>query len=524
MIYDAIVIGGGAAGLTAAAHLTKLGHSTLLLEKEPRCGGLVNSFVRDGFTFDAGIRALDNAGVLFPMLRNLGIELDLVENHVSVGIEDQVIDVDSTEKIEDYGKMLKHLYPESRDEISAIIKDIQQIMGFMDIQYGIDNPLFLDFKKDRAYFVTDVFPWMFKYAVTAPRISPKKRPVVDYLKPFTQNQALIDIITQHFFTQTPAYFALSYFTLYQDYYYPKKGTGEFINQLTAFIREKGGKIKTSSAVDLINVLQHTVTTVKGDTYQYKQLLWAADQTTLYDVIDLDSLISTKTKEAVHDKKASLRNKSGNDSVFTLYISSKLDKDYFEKISAGHFFYTPSRKGQSAAGSAPVEGSWEEIAQWLDRFFALTTYEISIPVLRESSLAPAGKSGLIVSVLFDYGLTKYIDGQGWDEQFRDYLTRLMITTLDQSIYPGLEQSIIDTFTSTPMTLQRRTGNLEGAITGWSFTNQPMPAESRLVKISNSVKTPLPNIHQAGQWTYSPSGLPVALITGKLAADQIDKRLK
>jgi len=523
MIYDSIVIGGGASGLTAAAHLAKLGHSTLLLEKEPRCGGLVNSFIRDGFTFDAGIRALDNAGVLFPMLRNLGIEIDMVKNNVSVGIEDQVIDVDSAKKIEDYGKMLKHLYPESQGEITAIIKDIRQIMGFMDIQYGIDNPLFLDFKKDRAYFLKKVFPWMFKYAVTAPRITSKNLPVIEYLKNFTQNQALIDIITQHFFTETPAYFALSYFTLYQDYFYPKKGTGEFINQLTAFIGHKGGEIKTSSAVAAINVHQQRVKTVDGDTYQYKQLLWAADQTTFYKVIDLDSVIGVKTKKAVLDKKASLKNRAGNDSVFTLYISSNLDKDYFEKISAGHFFYTPSRKGQSGAGSAPVQGSWEGIAKWLDRFFSLTTYEISIPVLRDRSLAPVGKTGLIVSVLFDYKLTKYIVDRGWDERFRDYLTHLMITILDQSIYPGLEKSIIDTFTSTPITLQRKTGNLEGAITGWSFTNQPMPAENRLVKISNSVKTPLPNIYQAGQWTYSPSGLPVALITGKLAADQIDKHL-
>ena len=224
------------------------------------------------------------------------------------------------------------------------------------------------------------------------------------------------------------------------------------------------------------------------------------------------------------KSTSLKNKAGIDSVFTLYISADLHKDYFSKISAGHFFYTPSRKGQSTVGRGPVQGSWEEIKKWLDRFFSLTTYEISILVLRDPSLAPAGKSGLIVSVLFDYKLTKHIVDRGWDEQFRAYLTELMIKTLDQSIYPGLAQSVIDTFTSTSVTLQRKTDNKEGAITGWSFTNQPMPAENRMVKIGNSVKTPLPNIHQAGQWTYSPSGLPVALITGKLAADQIDKRLK
>jgi phytoene dehydrogenase-like protein len=101
---------------------------------------------------------------------------------------------------------------------------------------------------------------------------------------------------------------------------------------------------------------------------------------------------------------------------------------------------------------------------------------------------------------------------------------MINTLDAYIYPGLAGSVIDSFTSTPLSIKKITGSTDGAITGWSFTNNPVPAESRLVRIANAVKTPLPDVHQAGQWTYSPSGLPVSLITGKLAADRINKRLK
>jgi len=101
---------------------------------------------------------------------------------------------------------------------------------------------------------------------------------------------------------------------------------------------------------------------------------------------------------------------------------------------------------------------------------------------------------------------------------------MIKTLDETIYPGLARAVLNTFTSTPVTVQRLTGSTDGAITGWAFTNHPMPAESRLVRIANAVNTPLPHVYQAGQWTYSPSGLPVSLITGKLAADKINKRLK
>ena len=51
-------------------------------------------------------------------------------------------------------------------------------MRYMDIQYGIDNPLFLDPKEDREYFIKEVFPWMFKYALTVAQDHGLNKPVV----------------------------------------------------------------------------------------------------------------------------------------------------------------------------------------------------------------------------------------------------------------------------------------------------------------------------------------------------------
>lgn len=155
---------------------------------------------------------------------------------------------------------------------------------------------------------------------------------------------------------------------------------------------------------------------------------------------------------------------------------------------------------------------------------LTTYEISIPVLRDSSMAPPGKTGLIISLLFDYHLTKQIQEMGWYEDFKFLSEKQIINVLDNSIYPGMKKSIIQKFSSTPLTLERRTANTHGAITGWSFTNHPMPAENRLPKIFSSTETPLSGITQAGQWTYSPSGLPISILTGKLASDRVLGKLK
>jgi all-trans-retinol 13,14-reductase len=46
---------------------------------------------------------------------------------------------------------------------------------------------------------------------------------------------------------------------------------------------------------------------------------------------------------------------------------------------------------------------------------------------------------------------------------------------------------------------------------------------MLKVAKSVETILPHVYQAGQWVYSPSGLPISILTGKLAADRALKDL-
>jgi len=68
-----------------------------------------------------------------------------------------------------------------------------------------------------------------------------------------------------------------------------------------------------------------------------------------------------------------------------------------------------------------------------------------------------------------------------------------------------------------------GSSDGAITGWAF-QESMPVINKIQNSAGSVFTPLPSVYQAGQWTYSPAGVPMSILTGKLAADQVLKKLK
>jgi all-trans-retinol 13,14-reductase len=204
--YHSVVVGGGMAGLTCAAYLAKEGRSVLLIEKNRECGGLVNSFSHGGYQFEAGIRALENAGIIFPMLKELGISLDVVKSPVSVGVENDILHIEDIHSLTEYKNLLKKIYPESEAEIDHVIKIIRKVMKHMDVLYGIENPNFKDLRRDRSYLFKVLLPWLPKFLLTIGKINRMNMPVEPYLEKIVKNSSLRDIISQHFFKNTPACF------------------------------------------------------------------------------------------------------------------------------------------------------------------------------------------------------------------------------------------------------------------------------------------------------------------------------
>jgi len=149
--YDTIIVGGGIAGLTATAFLAREGQKVLLIEKNRELGGLVNSFSRNGFNFDAGVRALEDAGIILAMLKDLNIELEVVKSPVSLGIENEILHIENIDSLSKYKDLLKKFYPESEEEIDEVVKTIRKIMKYMDVLYGIENPLFKDLKHAKSF-------------------------------------------------------------------------------------------------------------------------------------------------------------------------------------------------------------------------------------------------------------------------------------------------------------------------------------------------------------------------------------
>ena len=522
-----IIVGAGMAGLTAAAYLAKAGYQVLLLEKNDRSGGLLNTLHYNDFSFDTGPRALVNSGIVKPILKELGIKGEFLDNQISIAIENQLFQVNSIDALKEYQRILTALYPESKEDITKIISAVNELSEYTRVIYEFDNPYFGDAFSDREYVIRKLLPWTFKFLQALRKFNQFKMPMEDYLSRLTGNQSLVDILIQHFFKNTPTYFALGYFYVYMDYFYPKGGTGALADLMMNKARESGTQTKLNAKVVRIIPSESKVIDAEGNAYTYDHLIWAADLKTFYRNVDpagLDARITRKFETEKHD----IVSAKGAESVFIMYLGVNRPTAYFAEHGGEHLFFTPSRQGLGETTKTQQtyliehfdQISKDDLFKWLESYCDLTTYEISIPALRDGSLAPAGQTGMMVSCLFDYEIVKKVEAAGWYEEFKERFETRIISNLSQTLYKNMESDILFRFSSSPLTINTISGSSEGAITGWSFETEP-PVIYKLTDVGKSVFTALPNVYKAGQWAYAPAGVPIAMLTAWHAYQKIIK---
>ena len=518
---DIIVVGGGIAGLTAALSLVHAGKEVLLIEKNESCGGLMSTFAKNGFRYEAGARALVNAGLVKPLVKEFDLDIEMLPNPITLGIESRLLRVGGEESLTQYADMLKDLFPESQLEVDRIIQSIQAVIGDMKVLYGVNNPLFSK-KRNSLALLPSMISWTLKYVRTLYRIQKMNTPFEDHLRMLAENQSLKDMIGQHFFRKTPVFFALSYFALYGDYLYPKGGVGNFIQKLVEAIEKRGGEIKYHTEITRVDAQSKRLTDSKGNEYQYEKMIWAGDLKTIYAITNEEGM-DKQALENFRKKKQAILSQKGAESVFSVFLAVDLPPDYFQEKASGHLFHTPDRKGLGTIYTEELQAllqRWEKLEKedlflWLERFCRYNTFEISIPVLRDPDAAPSGKTGMIISVLFDFELTCRIYAKGWHDEFTKRFEDMIIRTISSSIYPDMSDKVLFSFSTTPYSIFNRVGSSEGSIVGWSF-EEKIPVVTSMLQMGRSVKTELPDVFVAGKWVYSPAGGPTAIMTGRIAA--------
>ena len=520
MIYDAITVGGGIAGLTAAAYLADQGFQTLLLERAETTGGLLAGIKREGFTFDRGAKVFENQGIIIPMLRNLGLDgqLRFIENRVCMQIKDRQVVLSEADGPERLGEVLASYFPEDTEAIARIVALLNTVRADMSVIFSLDHPLFLEDNtiKGSDYLREVLLPWLAEYQQSEMSMARLTSDVHRYLGQYTGDEALVDMLTQHVFRGTPTYFALSHFGYYPESIYPEGGTSRLPEVLTEAAANRGAEIRTQAEVVEIDPGRKRVITADGAIYHYKKLIWAADQRKMYRALQAASTpassIQTWQVELGH----------GSESYLSLLLA--LDRDPADLNGlAPHTFYSASTEGVSSLlkRRPGYSKDWEER---LERYLRLTTYEISCPVLRDPALAPTGKTGLIVSTIMDHRLVADLEARGEYVRFKALCERIIPEVLGAELLPGLEEELRFADLLTPLDYAETSGSLDGAVAGFSFAARTLPVEKRYTKIIRSIDTAVDDIWQCGQWVFSPGCVATSILTGKLAADQAAKTLK
>ncbi len=126
--YDAIIIGAGNAGLSAAATLSKEGYKTILFEKHNLPGGSATSFKRGRFEFETSLHELaqvgseEKPGAVRELFKHLGAKVNWIhDDHLYRVIstdKDEPYDASMPSGVDNFIAEMERLVPGSKESVT----------------------------------------------------------------------------------------------------------------------------------------------------------------------------------------------------------------------------------------------------------------------------------------------------------------------------------------------------------------------------------------------------------------------
>ena len=92
MIYDAIVIGGGPAGLTSALYLLRDGRKVLIIEKETVGGTASSTPLIENYPGFKAISGSDLTSIMFDQVDELGVDFE-IEEVIDINVDGDIKEV-----------------------------------------------------------------------------------------------------------------------------------------------------------------------------------------------------------------------------------------------------------------------------------------------------------------------------------------------------------------------------------------------------------------------------------------------
>jgi phytoene dehydrogenase-like protein len=480
-----IIIGAGMAGLSAGCYARMNGYETRIYEMHDKPGGLCTSWKRQGYTFDGciewtiGSKAGSQVNRIFAELGAVQgrkfIDYDVF--HIIEGRNGQTLTLYSD--IDRLERHMKEISPGDSAAIEELCNVGRRLTPYVDI---VDPSGLLEGIK-MTFGMLSFLGILLKYGkITA------KEFITRFSDPFLR-QALMAFADINGGTSNPVA-GLMYMPAaahMRDAGYPAGGSLEIARAIERRYLDLGGEMHYRSRVEKILVEADPagrgdravgVRLVDGSEHRADIVISAADgHATIFDMLE-SRYINDKTRE-YYDK-------------LPIYKS-------WVQVSLG------------VARDLSIEAP--RVSYWLDEPVDIAGQKVDRIDFRhfykDPSMAPSGKSVVIVQFNSDhaYWKTLHADPARYESE-KKRIAKKVIESLERRL-PGISKQVEVIDVSTPMTVERYTGNWQGSQEGWLITPDTIMI---MGKGMDKTLPGLTNFYMAGQWVEPGGGVSAAALSG------------
>ncbi len=251
--YDAIVIGSGIGGLTAAACLSKMGKKVIVLEQHYTAGGFTHSYDRNGYEWDVGVHYIGDMGAKHTLARRLfdyvtdgQLQWAAMDDHYDrLFIGDRQIDLVAGP--EAFAKELKSQFPGEEQAIDSYLDYLSLVAKAMP---GVTL----------AKVLPNLMAGPFRYLARRKAPDFLNRTTREVLETLTGNQELIAALTGQWgdnglVPDDSSFIIHALIARHYLYggYYPVGGASEMAKTIIPVIQQGGGEVFTYADVKEILV-------------------------------------------------------------------------------------------------------------------------------------------------------------------------------------------------------------------------------------------------------------------------------
>ncbi len=497
--FDAVVIGAGLGGLTAAAYLARAGKRVLVLEHHSVPGGYAHEFKRAGFRFEVSLHAIDGVapgGWSYPILDELDVlnkvDFRRLDPFYTAKFPDHQLDVHSDPLA--YEAELIRNFPDEAAGIRSLIDSMTKVFTetrrfWIDGEEGVRPPL---------EQMPSRYPQMLK------AMNQSWANFMDEHLTDPQARAVISTLWGYFGLPPSKLNAATFILPWVSYhyfgaFYPVGGSMAMSRALAVDITDHGGEIRYRQTVTDIEIRDgraDAVSTAKGLRVEAGIIVSNANAPdTLLEMIGREHLPADYSK-GIEETAPSLSN---------LVVYLGLDTDLGADGWPHHEYYQVNTYDLEADHHDSVSGNFDKTSM------VMTHYS------HVDDVAPDGQS---VLSLFSIAPWEHAEQWGTNGNVEDYSTNPAyikakelagdaLVARAEALLPGLRDKIVVKEIATPLTNLRYSLNRNGAIYGSEQSVDNMYV-ARLDR-----RTPIENVFLAGAWTFG-GGQSAALLSGRTTA--------